>query len=175
MSTIPKAWLSNVDMRRIICHWTAGGYAPSENDLHHYHILIDGSGSLHRGTHTIADNSSTADGDYAAHTLGTNTRSIGVSVCCMAGAQESPFKSGSFPMRKIQWDAMVDVVAQLCKAYSIPVTPTTVLGHGEVQKNIGNPQNGKWDPMKLSFAASLTKAQVGKKLRDEVQTALDNL
>jgi len=172
MPKIPASWLSSVDMRRIICHWTAGSYTPSENDLSHYHILIDGDAQLHRGEHSIADNESTGDGDYAAHTRGTNSHSIGVTVCCMAGAKESPFNSGQFPMRETQWEAMVDVVAQLCVKYGIAVTPTTVLGHGEVQRNIGVAQAGKWDPMKLSFAPNLTKAQVGSKLRDEVQSRL---
>lgn len=175
MPDIPNSWLSNVDMRRVICHWTAGSYHPSENDLLHYHILIDGEGDLHRGTHSIADNESTGDGDYAAHTKGTNTRSIGISVCCMAGAHDSPFNSGAFPMKEVQWDAMIDVAAQLCKRYDIPVTPTTVLGHGEVQNNIGTLQNGKWDPMKLSFAPDLTKSKVGRRLREQVQARLDAL
>lgn len=159
-------------MRRIICHWTAGAYTPSENDLSHYHILVDGDGQLHRGTHSIADNESTGDGDYAAHAKGANSHCIGVTVCCMADAKESPFSSGSFPMKEAQWDAMVDAVAQLCKAYDIPVSSTTVLGHGEVEKNIGIKQEGKWDPMKLSFAPNLTKAQVGSRLRDEVQALI---
>lgn len=175
MPKIPASWLSNVDMRRIICHWTAGAYAPSENDLSHYHILIDGDGKLHRGTHTIADNESTGDGDYAAHTKGANSRAIGVSMCCMAGAKEAPFASGDFPMKQVQWEAMIDVVAQLCKKYQIAVTPRTVLGHGEVQKLLDIKQNGKWDPMRLSFAKTLTKVEVGKKLRTEVQARLDAL
>ena len=52
MPQIPQEWLSNVDMKRIICHWTAGAYRPSENDGLHYHILIDGDGVLHHGEHT---------------------------------------------------------------------------------------------------------------------------
>lgn len=175
MAKIPADWLSNVEMRRIICHWTAGAYDPSENDLAHYHIVIDGHGELHRGEHAIADNVSAGDGDYAAHTRGLNTGSIGISVCCMAGAKESPFNSGSFPMKQIQWDAMIEVVSELCKKYKIPITPTTVLGHGEVEKNIGVKQLGKWDPMKLSFESKLTRAKVGTKLRAEVQAHLDTL
>ncbi|MBX9701151.1 MAG: N-acetylmuramoyl-L-alanine amidase [Acetobacteraceae bacterium] len=170
--TVPKAWMMPAHMMRIICHWTAGSYTPSENDLSHYHILIDGDGGLHRGEHTIADNESTADGDYAAHTRGTNTGSIGVSMCCMAGAKERPFDAGVAPMKPEQWDAMVAVVAQLCAAYGIRVTPQTVLGHGEVERNLGRPQSGKWDPMKLPFDSGLTPAQVGQKLRDEVQRLL---
>ena len=78
-------------------------------------------------------------------------------------------------MKRAQWEAMIDVVAQLCKRYRIPITPTTVLGHGEVEKAIGVRQRGEWDPMKLSFDPQLTKAKVGTKLRADVQTRLDNL
>jgi len=170
--TIPKSWMMPARMVRIICHWTAGGYIPSENDLSHYHILIDGAGALHRGENTIADNESTMDGEYAAHTRGTNSGSIGVSMCCMANAKERPFDAGPAPMKQAQWDAMVAVVAQLCGVYGIAVSPTTVLGHGEVQKNLGRPQSGKWDPMKLPFAPELNSAQVGGKLRAEVAALL---
>ena len=93
----------------------------------------------------------------------------------MADARESPFNSGNFPMKRVQWETMIEVVAELCKKYNIAITPTTVLGHGEVEKNIGVLQNGKWDPMKLSFASQLTKAQVGTKLRTEVQAHLATL
>jgi N-acetyl-anhydromuramyl-L-alanine amidase AmpD len=172
---IPTDWMMPAEMRRIICHWTAGGYAPSENDLSHYHILIDGEARLHRGEHTIADNESAADGDYAAHVKGTNTGSIGVSMCCMAGAHEHPFDAGTRPMKPEQWDAMVAVVAQLCRAYGIAVTPRTVLGHGEVQANLGRPQKGKWDPMVLPFDRGLSQKQVGEKLRREVAAALATL
>ncbi len=48
-----------------------------------------------RGDHTIADNVNTADDDYAAHTRSCNA---GVSLACMAGAVESPFHAGKFPM-----------------------------------------------------------------------------
>lgn len=114
--TVPKARMTPATMVRVICHWTAGSHQPSENDLAHYHILIDGEGELHRGEHTIADNESAGDGDYAAHTKGTNTGSIGVSVCCMVGAREKPFTAGTHPMKLVRWQAMVAVVAQLCRA-----------------------------------------------------------
>ncbi len=169
---IPKSWMMPAKMERIICHWTAGGYIPSENDLSHYHILIDGDGALHAGSHVIADNESTSDGDYAAHTRGTNTGSIGVSMCCMAGAIDRPFNPGQVPMKQLQWDAMIAAVAQLCQAYSIPVTLQTVLGHGEVEKNLGRPQSGKWDPMMLPFAPKLSPEEVGEKLRSEVRALL---
>jgi peptidoglycan hydrolase-like protein with peptidoglycan-binding domain len=93
----------------------------------------------------------------------------------MVGCQESPFKPGSQPMKKSQWDVMVQVAAELCQFYGIPVTPTTVLGHGEVQANLGIKQKGKWDPMVWPWDTSKTGKQVGAGLRDQVSSALAQL
>jgi len=162
-------------MKRVICHWSEGNYKANSTDIEHYHILIEGDGSVRGGDHTILDNVSTSDGNYAAHTLGTNTGSIGLACCCMAGCQESPFKPGSQPMKKSQWNVMVKVVAELCQFYGIPVTPTTVLGHGEVQANLGIKQKGKWDPMVWPWDTSKTRKQVGAALRQQVSAALAQL
>jgi peptidoglycan hydrolase-like protein with peptidoglycan-binding domain len=172
MATIPKNLLSPCSMKRIICHWSEGNYKANSTDLEHYHILIEGDGTVRGGDYTILDNLSTSDGNYAAHTLGTNTGSIGVACCGMAGCQESPFKPGSQALKKSQWDVMVQVVAELCQFYGIPVTPTTVLGHGEVQANLGIKQKGKWDPMVWPWDTSKTRKQVGAGLREQVSSAL---
>lgn len=170
MSIVPKAWMPKTSMERIICHWTGGGYKASTLDRQHYHILIEDDGVLIRGLHEISDNAYTGDGDYAAHTRGRNTRSIGISVCCMAGAREKPFKPGKYPMTQTQWERMAEVAAELARAYDIPVTPKTVLGHGEVQANLGTPQKGKWDPMVLPWDLKQTK--VGDLFRDAVRRAM---
>jgi hypothetical protein len=159
-------------MRRIILHWTAGSHAASSNDKEHYHVLIEADGSLVRGDHSIKDNDSTNDDDYAAHTRGLNTKSIGLSVCCMAGAEESPFKTGRFPMTKTQWLQMAAVTAELARFYEITITRQTVLGHGEVQRILGVKQRGKWDPMVLPWMPNLTKAEVGNAFREEVSQQL---
>lgn len=169
MGIVPANWMPNCSMKRIIVHWTAAAHKASSLDLAHYHILIEADGKLVKGTHSIKDNVSTADNIYAAHTFALNTGSIGVSVCCMAGAVETPFKSGSFPMTQIQWETMSQVVAELCEFYDIPVTQTTVLGHGEVAKNLGVNQGGKWDPMVLPWQTSLSKKQVGDTFRKLVK------
>jgi hypothetical protein len=169
---IPKAWMPSCVMARIICHWTAGKYNASADDKYHYHILIEEDGKLVRGVHSIRDNVSTADHKYAAHTRGANTGSIGVSVCCMSGAEERPFKPGSYPMTKRQWEVMIAVVAELCRNYGIEPLPHTVLGHGEVQKTLGATQKGKWDPMKLPWEPNLTSTEVGNLLRNSVRALL---
>jgi hypothetical protein len=174
MPLIKKDWLPSCSMKRVICHWTAGAHRASELDKAHYHILIEKDGKLVRGTHSIEDNVSTSDGVYAAHTLGANTGSIGVSVCSMAGAVESPFSPGSNPMLEVQWRTMSRVVAELCRFYQIKVTPQTVLGHGEVQVNLGIEQKGKWDPMVLPWDTSMSHTQVGDFFRSLVQNFLDH-
>lgn len=173
MPLIKKDWMPNCAMKRIICHWTAGAYRVSSHDKACYHILIEKDGNLVRGTHSIADNVSTADGVYAAHTLGCNTGSIGVSICAMQGAFEKPFDPGRFPMLEVQWQTMAQVVAELCQFYRIPVTPRTVLGHGEVQGNLGIMQKGKWDPMVLPWDLRMSMTQVGNFLRTLVQNYME--
>ncbi|MET3648017.1 peptidoglycan recognition protein family protein [Phyllobacterium ifriqiyense] len=170
---IPTEWMPKVSMLRIICHWTAGGHKASEFDREHYHLLIEDDGRLIRGIPSIADNVNIADGKYAAHTKGCNTGSIGISLCCMAGAVESPFSSGKAPMTRAQWDALVNAVAELCRQYKIPVTSKTVLSHAEVQANLGIPQRQKWDIARLSFDPSVKGAKAcGDKLRAEVTAKL---
>lgn len=169
---IPDHWMPECRMARVITHWTAGAYHASETDREHYHILIEGDGRLVRGDASIRDNLSTADGDYAAHTRRLNTGSIGVTVCCMGGAMRAPFRPGSFPMRREQYEAMALATADLCCRYAIPVTPQTVLGHGEVEAILRVPQWGKWDPMLLPWAPGLSARQVGDAFRERVAALL---
>lgn len=170
---IPPDWMPNAKAVRIVCHWTAGAHTANETDREHYHILIEGSGKLVRGDHTIADNDSTGDGDYAAHTASLNTGSIGVSLCAMAGATESPFSAGKYPITDAQWQILPQVVAELCAAYSIPVTRETVLSHGEVQPTLGVIQSGKWD---YAWRPGMTDTGdpivIGEEIRAAVQAKL---
>lgn len=87
-------------MKRIVMHWTSGSHNASPFDRRHYHLLIEGDGSIVYGTHEISDNKNIADGNYAAHTRNLNTGSIGVAVCAMAGAEQVPFRSGAYAVAK---------------------------------------------------------------------------
>lgn len=160
LASVPLDWMPLARMRRIIVHWTAGAHVPSMFDLEHYHLLIEGSGVLVRGGPSIALND--AGGvkpGYAAHTLNCNTGSIGVSLCCMAGAVEGPFSAGSAPLTKAQWEMLPRVLARLCQRYDIPVTRQTVLSHAEVQETLGIRQKGKWDISRLAFEPSVVGAR----------------
>ena len=174
MSLLKKEWMPNCAMKRVIFHWTVGRYKANDFEKEHYHFLIEGDGKVVRGEHSIADNVSTADGSYAAHTLGCNTGSIGIAACCMMNCKESPFQAGPCPMTETQFEAMAEVAAELCKFYDIPVTPQTVLGHGEVQINLGIKQRGKWDAMVMPWSARLNSSQVGDSFRTLVRRHMES-
>lgn len=166
---VPPDWMPSCKMVRVIVHWTAGSYTVSSTDREHYHIIVGGDSQLVRGDNPITANVSTSDNDgYAAHTKSCNSGSIGISAACMAGAVESPFKPGSYPLLKAQWLTLAAVTADLCKSYGIKVTPETVLQHGEVQKNLGIAQDGKWDINKLPWEPNWGTDDVGDAFRAEV-------
>jgi hypothetical protein len=155
---------------RVIAHWTAGSYTVNEHDKEAYHFIVNGDGVVVAGDLPPEANISVNDADgYAAHTRGANIGAIGVSIACMADAVESPFDAGRYPMKKIQWDAAVKKVAELCDKYAIPVTKQSVLTHAEVQGTLGIEQRGKWDITRLPFDDTIKGATaVGDKLRREV-------
>ncbi len=123
MVTIPDSWIPSAQVRRIICHWTAGSYNASSVDKEHYHLLIEGNGNLVCGDFSTADNESTGDDVDAAHTARLNTGSIGISVRCLSGAVERPFDPGQFPMLEQQWTVMAELAAILCWRTGIAVIP----------------------------------------------------
>lgn len=150
-SVVPADWMPWARLERVIFHWTAGGYRASGLDRSHYHILIEADGKLVRGFPSIAANGIGSTGPRANHTLNCNTGSIGVSLCCMAGAVEQPFNGGRSPMTQAQWSMLANVIANLCRRYDIPVNPVHVLSHAEVQETLGIRQRGKWDVTRLPF------------------------
>jgi len=173
LRALPAEWLPRVKMQRVICHWTAGHHKASDDDKGHYHFLIEDDGDVVRGKPSVDLNTAPVKPGYAAHTLNCNTGSIGVSLCCMALAVESPFNPGKAPMTKAQWDKLAVVVADLCRTYNIPVTPKTVLSHAKVQVNLGIQQRGKWDFTRLAFAPEVKGAKAcGDLLRKAVQELL---
>jgi N-acetyl-anhydromuramyl-L-alanine amidase AmpD len=155
-------------MDRVIWHWTAGRHQANAGDRRHYHVLIEGDGTLIRGV-DIALNVNPVKPGYAEHTLNCNGGSIAVSLCGMIGAQERPFKPGPEPITQAQWDKLPVVLAELCAAYGIPVTPRTVLSHAEVQGTLGIRQRGKWDIARLPFELGTVGAtDIGDEMRAAV-------
>ena len=156
-------------MKRIIIHWTAGTNRPSSTDKKHYHFIVGGNGEIERGNLPVEANESTAT-EYAAHTRGLNTGSIGVAFAAMHGAKERPFSAGKYPITEAQVQSMAVVINNLSKRYSIPITPETVLTHAEVQPTLGVKQRGKWDVTWLPGMSQPSNArEVGDMLREEVR------
>lgn len=163
----------NFGLVRIIIHWTAGGARASVIDKQHYHFLVQQNLQIVAGNLPPEANISASDGQYAAHTKGMNTGSIGVSLCGMANAQPTPLEWGPSPITAPQVAAMCALVAQLCKKYGIKVSRKTVLTHAEVQQTLGAPQNGKWDIRCLPGDTAIRDALVvGDVLRSKVQAHL---
>lgn len=159
-------------MKRIIIHWSAGGYTASDIDRQHYHYIIDGAGKVHHGNFPVVANEAPQKGKYAAHTLNCNTGSIGVAVAAMAGAVERPFNAGSAPILPIQMQALAALCAKLGRDYSIAVSRETMLTHAEVQPTLGIKQRGKWD---ISWLPGMTAVGdpvlVGDKIRAMIRDA----
>jgi hypothetical protein len=171
-------------MKRIINHWTAGSYTASSEDRKHYHFLIEGDGTIIPGKNSIAANAGPLkSGAYAAHTRNCNTKSIGLAVCCMVGAKETPFDPGLFPILSEQWRALVELNATLAAFYKIPVTPQTILTHAEVEKNLGITQRGQWDITAVPEGHGFTETGViripaimaGETFRADVKQQLDKI
>lgn len=153
-------------MQRIILHWSAGGYTPSNLDKEHYHFIIAGDGTVVPGKWPVEANRKPVKGKYAAHTLNCNTGSIGVAVAAMAGAQERPFDAGRAPITPAQLKALATLCRDLAAKHKIPVTRETILSHAEVQPTLGIKQRGKWDIAWLpGMKAPGDPVAVGDKLR----------
>ena len=160
------------EMSRVIIHWTAGGYEVSSVDREHYHYIVGYSDcklQVVQGDNSILANVSTKDSDgYAAHCKDLNTGSIGIAAACMAGAIESPFDPGVYPLTREQWLMLATGAAELCRFYSIPVTPDTVFQHYESPTN----DNGKWDISRLPWEPNWSSEQVCDAFRQEVARRL---
>ena len=156
-------------MKRIIIHWTAGKNQPNTVEYEHYHYLVNGDGLIVKGKHTVQDNKNCTDGNYAAHTGGGNTGSIGVAMCGMLGFKNSK-DIGKYPLTAIQCEATYKLIAELCKLYSIPITPETVLTHYEFgQTHPKTSSYGKIDITYLPYVPNLAKNEVGDFIRNKVK------
>jgi hypothetical protein len=168
-SIVPPAWMPVCAMTYVTLHWTAGAYVASSADKEHYHIIIESDGKLIRGDKPISANVSTADDDYAAHTASANTKNIGIACACMAGAVESPFNAGKYPLTEVQWLTAAKVAAELGAFYSIKPERTKMLSHSEWQPTMGVPQSGKWDIGRLPWSPGLSNSEVNDAWRAKVK------
>lgn len=159
-------------MKRIIIHWTAGRHKPNTVDRAAYHWLIEGDGTVTNGMLSPEANLSTDDDNYAAHTLNLNTGSIGIAVCAMHEAEESPFDWGRAPITPAQLASLARHTASVARRYGIAISKRTVLTHAEVQPTLGVRQKAKWD---ITVLPGMDKPgdpiEVGDRIRDMIRKA----
>lgn len=156
-------------IKRLILHWSAGRYYPTQFEKQFYHYLIDKEGKVYKGIYTPEDNLDCNDGNYAAHTGGGNTGSIGIAMCGMSGFKNSD-NIGNFPITAIQFEACIKFCAELCTKYSLKITPETVLTHYEFgQKNPNTTSFGKIDIIYLPPYPWVAKKDVGSFIRSKIR------
>lgn len=158
-------------LKRVIAHWAVTKYKADAISKQHYHKIYEGDGTEANGIFRPEANIVCVNGRYAAHTLGANTGSIGVSCAAMFGAV-SVDKYGAYPITEKQFNAMCEGIARQCLKYGITVTPKTVLSHAEVETTLGIKQRGKWDISVLPFANLKTAKACGDEMRKRVAAHL---
>ncbi|KZL22720.1 peptidoglycan recognition family protein [Pseudovibrio sp. Ad37] len=169
----PDTPTSKTGLKRIVMHWTAGADGVNSLERNHYHLIVDRKGKVHAGALKPEANVNCRDGQYAAHTRALNTGSIGIAMDAMAGATESPFNAGKYPITKEQVRAFAEVVADLCETYQIPIARQTVLTHAEVQPVLKVRQRCKWDITWLPGMERPGKPiEVGDRLRELIKAAV---
>ena len=160
-------------IKRIIIHWTAGGYYPNLTDLQHYHKLIDENGKIYNGkfpisANEVCKNDKNGNALYAAHTGGGNTGSIGVSMCGMRGFS-GRVNVGKYPLKKIQCEACFKLCAELCKEYNIIISSQTVMTHYEFGLAHRNTSScGKIDIIYLPPYSDIEQNKIGDFIRNKI-------
>jgi len=160
-------------LSRIIIHWSAGLWYPNDYEKQFYHFLIDCDGKCYSGNHKPEDNIDCTDGNYAAHTGGGNTGSIGVALCAMLGFI-SPANAGKYPITKPQLEACFKFCAELCEKYKIPVE--NVMTHYEFGK--AHPQTtsaGKIDIIFLPPYPEVKQNEIGDFIRQKIKWYLNRV
>ena len=159
--------------RRVILHWTAGNPMASHHDRTFYHYLTQQDGRTVSGVPIGANLRDIPRGtpitEYAAHTRGLNSWSVGWALCGMAGAKPGgPY--GPHPITAKQMDAALDEIAAFMRAWKLPVGTGTLFTHAEAQSIHGVRQAGKWDITELPWDQSVK--DVGEWIRGEVRRRL---
>lgn len=165
-------------MKRIILHWTAGTYVLNNDEKARYHYLIEydkqhNAANVRPGVYKPEDNLNCYDGKYAAHTGGGNTGSIGIALCGNAGFKCAS-NQGKYPLRRVQFEKMFKLAAELCKKYAIVPSPATVLTHYEFGKQ--NPKTesaGKIDINFIPYEPLIAPDKVGDFIRGKIKWYLE--
>jgi len=148
--TVPVLDTEATSKLSITWHWSASSYTVTKYLKTRYHFVIDKHGKARHGVpveRNLNNKNQRRQAGYAAHVLNANSNNIGISAAAMGDAHENRARRGdygSWPLTKAQIAGLVEVAAQLCYCYRIPVLPARVLGHEEWDSILGRPQD-RWD------------------------------
>ena len=133
-------------MNKLIYHWTGGAYSPNLIDKQHYHFVIDNNGKVFSGKFKPENNEKCIAFQYAAHTGGGNTGSIGIAFCGMFGFKNKN-QSGKYPLTLKQIEKGFCLGAELIIKYNININnKLSVQTHyGFGKRNPNTTSSGKID------------------------------
>ena len=107
---------------KIYLHWTAGHYFQKFDD---YHLNITADGKLYLA----------ADLDEVlTHTYHRNSGSVGITLCCAAGAKS--YNLGEEPPTAAQIEAMAQAICAAADGLWLTIDKKHVMTHGEAADNI---------------------------------------
>ena len=154
---------------KIIIHWTAGRYYPTQLEKQHYHFLIDKEGKIFNGIYKPEDNINCVDKIYAAHCGGGNTGAIGVAMCGMYGFKSNK-NIGNFPILPIQFESCMLFCAELASKYNIEISKDNILTHYEFgQAHPKTTSFGKIYIIYLPTHPWVAKNEIGSFIRSKIR------
>ena len=116
----------NSSIKRIYCHHTAGLYQMNGVEKAHYHICIEGDG-------TVRINGELSD--YKEHTWHRNGGAIGIALCCAYGATvyKNPERINwnGYPPTPIQVERLAEIICFIATVLEIPIDSEHVMTHAE--------------------------------------------
>ena len=156
-------------INKIVIHWTAGKYYPTQFEKNYYHYLVDKEGKIYNGLFSPEDNINCNDNKYAAHCGGGNTGAIGIAMCAMYQFQ-SHKNVGKYPITPFQFEGCMNYCAILSKKYNIPITKDNVFTHYEFgQKHPKTSSYGKIDIIYLPTHPWVDKNSIGDFIRSKIR------
>jgi len=157
-------------MKRIIYHWSGGSYQPNSTDKLHYHFIVDDKGVVFEGKFKPENNLCCKGNQYAMHTGGGNTASIGIAFAGMFGFS-SKLSVGRFPLTKIQCEKGFELGATLAKKYSLNLDDKLSIQthYGFGQRNLKTTSAGKIDIICLPPYPDVEKDKIEDFIRNKVK------
>lgn len=162
--------------RRVILHWSGGTYTPNAVDLAHYHFVVTGDGEIVEGKYSVADNMRSVSGsNYAMHTGGFNSYSVGISFCGMKGWTKKGDET-KYPLKEDQFLVGLRFVAECCKIWGLdPSNSAHLFSHREawtLHKVKGSQNHVKPDITYLPFYPDLAFEDIGPNIRARTHSYL---